>query len=436
MLKKKFARILLLLISFVWIISCEDPTEIGGELFDDESFEIVPIDSFTVDLATIRGDSFRTDGATRFLAGFYKDDLLGSIRCSPFFQIRLDSTETIEEASTVFDSITFAFNYDGYHYFNQGTSINLSLYRLSEDLESESNLLFNTSSFRFDAEPLVSFSYTPDPDLEEDEIEIRLPDTLGREIYNFYLEGNEIVTENDQFMNWFKGLVIVPDTTNSSCIMGATPSSAQVRLYYRNTEETPNINFVQTFSADNEATAIRYFNQIITDYNNSVLSIFTDPREEDVRATNSGGKAFVQAGARLGARFEFPGIRGLLEIEGEFIVTEAILRFGPADDPGTGDNSLPETLVADILNRNNELIGPNFGSANLQNDDEFGRDTYYELDVTNYVIAQIRGELSGEDALVFRTQSANASSVERLIIDPEAENIEPELTIFLLKTKL
>ena len=137
-----------LLLSFICLITaCEPPNEVGVENFAEESFDLFPVDTLSIEWTTFREDSIITDLPERLLVGRGEDHIFGTIEARSFFQLGVDSVISIEEEDNVrYDSITLAFDLDGYAYFDTLRPITLSLYQISDDFEADEGY-FNTTNF-------------------------------------------------------------------------------------------------------------------------------------------------------------------------------------------------------------------------------------------------------------------------------------------------
>lgn len=431
MRKIAFPGTLFLISSFGLMISCELPSDIGTEFFNTESFDLFPLDSFTVRMSTVRSDSFTTASAERLLIGYHTDETFGSIIATPYLQIGLDSTTTLNEETTKFDSLTISFTYDGYAYFDTTRIMEISLHQIQEEMESDEGF-FNTTTFAYNPQSIGSYQFYPKPQKGGD-LEFRLTDQFGRQLYNFLIEENEIITNQSKFLDFLPGLVLMPDTLKSSCMLGFSPNQTQLRLYYTDNAELPKKQYIRTFSIGTDDIELSYFNHISSNYTGSMLEAYTDEKVEVLESSGTNGKAFLQGGSGLSLRTEFPYLQNILETEVDFIVSKATLRFTPAVDFPTEANNLMDALIARIIDDNNDFLVTNGANANLVFDAEFGRDTYYEIDVTDFTKALIYNELDSDYALSLDAQFST-SSVDRLIID-ELGEFEPKLTLFLLKIK-
>ncbi|MEO0338589.1 MAG: DUF4270 family protein, partial [Bacteroidota bacterium] len=397
--------------------ACEPPNEVGVENFAEESFDLFPVDTMTIEWTTYKEDSIVTDLPERLLIGRGEDHIFGSIEARPYFQFGVDTIVNVEDDDNLrYDSITLAFELDGYSYFDTLKPTTLSLYQISEEFETEDGY-FNTTSFPFDSLPLGSKTFIPRPHKEET-LEIKLDDGLGRIIWKYFLDESAEVILTEEFIKEFPGWVLIPNSIESSNILGLVPEALQLRLYYTDLNQLPPEDRSVSFSV---ADGVDYFNQITGDFEGSELAIFSDSAITEFTATRRAPQSYVRGGDGIGVKVTFPHIKNLLQDYEDFVVSNAILRFSFLDDPGSNQDQPPETLISTIVNRDdNGLIRGNTDNATLQFDEEFRRDSYYEVDVTQYVKDLLVVNSEFDTSLALRVQFL-ASSVDRVIIGPVAE---------------
>ncbi len=419
----------IILFSLVLGTACEPPNEVGLENFAEESFDLFPVDSMTVEWTTYREDSIITDLPERLLVGRGEDLIFGAIEARPFFQLGIDSIISVDEDNVRYDSITLAIELDGYSYFDTLRPTTLSLHQLIDNFEADDGF-FNTTDIPFDPQPLGSKTFIPRPNKEET-IEIKLDDRLGNVIWKYILDEAEEVILIEEFIQEFPGWVLVPDSLGSSNILGLVPDAIQFRLYYTDLNELPPLERRITFSVQD---GVDYYNQIKGDFEGSDLAIFTDEKISEFTASTREPQSYVRGGDGIGVKVTFPHIKNLLQDYEDFVVSNANLRFSFLDDPDSNQDQPPEALIATIVNRDdNGLIRGNTDNAILQFDEEFRRDSYYEVDVTQYVKDLLVVNSEFDTSLSLRAQFLN-SSVDRVIVGP-VEEVDMKLTVFLLRIK-
>ena len=307
----------------------------------------------------------------------------------------------------------------------------LSLHRLREAMDSDDGY-FNTTSFEYAAQSLGSLSFMPRPQ-QRRTIEIRLADQLGQQLFAMLQDQEETITEESQFLDFLPGFCLLPATSSNSSIIGLVPGSTQLRLYFTDYSELPKRQFLRTFSV---GSSLIYFNHIETNYRNAALTPFAENADaQQVDAQQTGSKAFVQGGAGLTIRMEFPYLRNLLENHEDFIVSRALLHIDPVPDQASTKPAPPETLGITVVDGENDLLSGALTTTRLSVDEEFNRDTYYEIDLTEFIKVQMALEEYNENALLFNVDSPR-SSVERLVLPGSKPTERPVPNDTFIKNKI
>ncbi|MEL7123225.1 MAG: DUF4270 family protein [Bacteroidota bacterium] len=410
------------------LYSCELPSDIGADSFQDESFNLFPVDTISMALSTYRVDSFDTFQPGRLLVGRHEDEMFGEMVAQPYFQLSIDSTAILEESSVVFDSMTFSFTLDGYYYFDTTQQLTISIHEVTEEMDLEDGF-FNTSRFLFQPVPLGSRSFFPRPRRNET-YEIRLDDDFGRSFFQLIVDDEDEIAIDSDFLDRFKGWTLLTEQERAAVVLGLNPASCQLKVYFSDNAVLPTQERVLTYSLEEDFRV--YFNHIGTDYQQSILEIFDSTDVQTLNEYSLAGNAFLQAGNGLSIRVAFPKLSSLLESSDDFIVSSATLRFTPIEDPYTEDNDLPDIIRTTIVDGDNEFIANNPSNAILNLDTEFGRDTYYEVDITDYFKSELYTADDIETAILFNITEDNAS-VDRLILNQSEDEAEVQLIVYLLK---
>src|SRR5262249_43262396 len=139
-------------------------------------------------------------------------------------------------------------------------------------------------------------------------------------------------------------------------------------------------------------------------------------RGDGVSSVDTEHEMFIQGGVGLGSRIEMPYLRTLLFNDRNFRFTKAILEIMPVN-PSLETNVLPPGLSAAVVDVNNRVISAAPFTGRLIKDYDLGRNTHYEIDVTNFVNAQIQNDLFNTNALMVTLDDAtyhNGVNVLRL----------------------
>ncbi|HLZ17324.1 MAG TPA: DUF4270 family protein, partial [Cyclobacteriaceae bacterium] len=185
-------RIILFLMGvvvFFW--ACEDPNTLAvSKTFGGNNLQTVYVDTFSVLTSTLQLDTFLTGGTHTVLLGRYRDDQLGSVSASSYFQIGWSQPFSPGVYDT-FDSMVLILPYNHYVTGDTTKSMNLNLYELTELMPTRTfrrpDILFsaynsgtgffNSSTVGHKSTPIVSASVNFFP--HRDSIKVRLPDALG-----------------------------------------------------------------------------------------------------------------------------------------------------------------------------------------------------------------------------------------------------------------
>jgi len=420
------------------MISCseENPATIGFSNNTGE-YKIVYLDTLTVLTSTVLLDSIKTSGTARILTGEYADAQVGKITSSSFLSVVPPVWEPGEYA--LFDSIVLILNYDGYYYGDTTSSQKITVNTLSQDLKGRVRKdpyiyndipysyfyldggLYNGSITASSADELGSLIYTPHP-LSSDSLVVRLDDELGAKWLEMAKKNNDSITLATSFVNYFKGLKISSlPVSSAGAVLGFETSSMKIRVYYRD-------NLTTGVYEDQEADFKIYnetlqYNQIKTDRTLSLLNGISVLKPVSSLQTNN--EAFIQAGAGVLTKLEFPYLTKVFEEEDNIVVTQAQLQVSAVTDEATLDN-LPSSLGLYYTNKTNVPIGAlasdndasKSQTATLTLEKEYERKAYYTFSITNYIISALRKNTVAPNDLMIGMPSADfTKTVTRMRID-------------------
>jgi hypothetical protein len=414
-------------ISFVFLASCttdETTTYEVGNDFIENNVQIRVLDTFAIKAGTIKLDSLLTSSTSRILLGSVKDDKLGHLTAKSYLQLITSDFSLSTDA--VYDSIGMVLNYDTYYYGDTTKVQTYKLHRIIETFEPiEGDNFYNTSFLNYDAETLGEISFTPKPNRETDSLFIKMDNVLGEEIFNKIVY-NEINTSDD-FLQYFKGLAIIPDTTQNSHVLGfnvsatsETSGNSSMRLYYTiNDGDSEDNSYYVDFVI---ASAAKQFNQIETDLSNSDLGEFEDG-EEIKLSEDTNDLIFAQSGSGIAARIEIPSIKNLLELSENATTLSATLSFNPLLGSYDDNNPLPTSLLVYIVDHKNRIIkvltdvdGNTVSAILNQEDNEFNENTNYTIDVSGFVEEILLTDLNLNYALMIQFQDYS-NNVNNLVIE-------------------
>lgn len=382
-------------LSLILVFSCTtDDTvyEVGSD-FIENSIQLRVIDTFAIKAGTFKLDSLVTSNTNRILLGNVKDETLGTLTSKSYMQL-VSNTYAID-TKAVYDSIGFVLNYDSYYYGDTTKVQTYKLHRITETVEpKDADDFYNTSSLTYDSAILGQTSFKPNPNKSTDSVFIKMDDILGEEIFTKIID-NDINTTDD-FLQYFKGLAIVPDLSESNHVLGFnaqstanTAGNSSMRLYYSiNDDDSEDNNYYVDFIVP---SADKQFNEIQTDLSSTIIGDFVD-NEEIKLSSSTNNSIFTQAGTGLTSRIEIPSIKKLAEISENATTLSAILTFNPLKGTFNKSTPLPSTLSVYVVDHKNRIlkqltdIDGNVVAAYLhEEENEFSENNYYSIDLSGFV---------------------------------------------------
>ncbi|HAM99786.1 MAG TPA: hypothetical protein DCQ26_14365 [Marinilabiliales bacterium] len=431
-----------LFLSLLTIVSCNDSSEVFniGEEFTNNDSKITYVDTITVQASTILIDSFTTSDYNKVFFGYNNDPILGKTLAESYVVFEsANSLPDIDSRST-FDSLVIFMKQNGDYLGDTSIVKEFNVYRITEDIEYGDNAsaFYNIDSFAREETPLATKRFIPRP-LRNDSITIKLPDELGELWYNWIdTSANSPLDTNSQFLDYFKGVVFVPVTTDESWLTsfnGYNSSSSklqiELRLYYskHDVEEntyfsfTPRENYIFThFSIDRSGTV------------SSVL----DTEGLKIPSTLTDNKVFMQAGSGVGIKIEIPQVEYMYDFGSNITVLDAKLIMRPSKGTYSLSSLLPSKLSVlwtDKMNRNLgdfiDVDGETVITGTKMFDD-LDDEPYYSFSILNFVLTKMATESTSYNTLMFYLpDESNATSFDKLIIDDQsASNNSFELQIY------
>jgi hypothetical protein len=321
-------------------------------------------------------------------------------------------------------------NYDAYYYGDTTKIQTYKLHRITKTFEPEEGAVFyNTSSLDYDTDVLGEISFLPKPNSVLDSLFIKMDDILGEEIFN-KIVANDINTSDD-FLQYFKGLAIVPDKTQDSHVLGfnmqttaSTVGNSSMRLYYTiKDDDSEDNSYYMDFAISNAA---KQFNEITTDLSNTLVNNFEDG--EDIKLSkNTNNLIFTQAGIGISSRIEMPSIKRLSELSENSTTLGATLIFNPLKGSYNEDNPLPEILLVYVVDHKNRIIkeltdadGSVAHAILHEDDDEFNENTYYTIDLSGFVEEVLFSEEDLNYALTLQYADYN-KKVNTMVIENDSK---------------
>lgn len=426
------------------MFSCSDDIKnypVGTD-FIENNINITIVDTFSIKAGTFKLDSLVTSSTGRMLLGRLKDEYFGDLKAQTYFQVN-NSDFTIS-TDAVYDSIGLVLNYDSYFYGDTTQVQTYKVHRLLEYFETdEDDAFYNTSSLNYDETVLGEVSFTPRPNSATDSIYIPLDKFLGEEIFN-KIRDNEINTTDD-FLQYFNGLTVIPDTLSNTHVLGFNFKSysdlddnSSMRIFYTedNADSSEDNNQVIDFFIP---SSDKQFNSMITNLDNTTINTLSD-NEITIASDVTDELIFAQAATGISARIEMPTIKDLNALSSESTTLNAVLTFSPLQNSYNDLRPLKDSLAVYVVDNKNRIISQltdldsNISYAILnQNNDEFNENTYYNIDMGGFVETVLSSEYDLDYAIMIQFEDYN-SVVDAVVIDNLGEdNNNIKLSVTYLK---
>ena len=377
-----------LIIMIATICACQDENSELGQSLVNSSFYNVYVDTCTVDISTILMDSIETRGDSICQLGHYKDASWGEVSAAYYAEYSKNSFTPNEDYSYSFDSLVLRMTPSGNFWGDTLTQQRISVYRLKQAIYLDDDEdLYNSTILPTESMPLFSFTFTPTPGRKK-ELEIRLPDELGKELLNDLVTEEDYFDSQDKFKEKFPGLALMAENSGE-CITGfmVNDSSMAITLHYKEiASQRTEKELTFSVNTDYAYASIRH------DRTSTPLATLESGIENLIHSGSLGRRAYMQGLTGFYNQIEFPHLNNLQDA-GEIVSIEsATLYLYPLAGSYNRLNQLPEDIRLYITDENSVLEDYVYGSdgvtvqtGNLTVDDMFGRDTYYSFDVTEFI---------------------------------------------------
>ena len=434
--KSVFSGLMLAVLSLLYI-SCDDTSTIGFPI-GESKIRTVFLDTFTVKTSTVLLDSIATSNNNRLLIGNYQDAIFGKTSASAIFQVGSTNVSSFTPlATSVFDSLSLVLKYDKYVYGGDTTQVqNISAYALNQNIISRipnqyilADVIFsyfyatsgayNRSITNSSSTVMGSLNFRPLP-RRGDKIYIKLDPIKGKEWFDIAQGENKSQLTADNFLQLFKGLKL-SSTTAQGSVLGFVTDSTKMRFYYRE-PDGEGVFQKKYFDFLVYNRGLQY-NQVIADRTGTPLANLVT--NVSVGSDKTNNETFIQGGAGVATRIDFPSFKNLNSNDAKFTVLSARLVIIPVN---ASDNlkPLPATLGLIYVNDANipskavpldfDFNGSTVQSAGLFQDNEYNRKTEYSFSLTQYVETLINRQASSTSLLLTLPYAPFTSSVAQLRI--------------------
>lgn len=387
------ALYLLPVLFIVGVFSCTKPQiNFGTNLSNDNSTNVVSIDTFSVKVSTVFMDSFPASGTGVMLLGQYIDPYFGNVSAKSYSEITFPTSLPTLSVLSVYDSIELIMRINKTFY---GDTTKVQRYLVSQlsqvlNYPGTQTAFYNIDSIPYDPTILGSADVQINPTAGftsqkvGDSLKIRLPDALGQKFFSLLFNQSDTVKTAATFRGWFKGLAIYPDPSMPGAVYGFHDTIA-VRMFYH---EPGVINQVKTvdFPYVNKQNQ---FNRVTADRTGTPIQDI-GPQHPEIPSTAAGNAGYMQPITSVYVKLLFPTISALLHYSDYLEVLRATLTIKPVEGTYSPLYDLPKQMPLALTDEANDIGSQlSSGNGNLSIDYLYGANTSYTYDITGYIQQQI-----------------------------------------------
>jgi hypothetical protein len=451
--RKKWRFLFSSLLALFFLSSCQkQPNLLFGNSYttDNNSANVVVVDTSTVLMATTVVDSASTNGTGFLMVGSYNDQYFGQVTSRAFWQVASPSSlPALSVINDHYDSIgLILFFKKSNPWYGDTTSVQRfvvhqvdTLYQLgsfqrgffsnyslplSPDSLGATNKIFIQPNRPFTSQNLV------------DTVKIKLDDNLGKRLYNMVYTLSDSIKNATIWQNWFHGLCL--SSSNDGNAIYGFQDSAIMRIYYREAGVVSTVKFID-FNIGNRSLQ---FNNIKTDRSATALKNLQRPTQTvqpppATLARLTGNAAYVQSITGLDVKLTFPFLNSIARRPDYIGLLRAQLTVRPV--PGSFNTTwrLPPQLGIYSTDQNNQLGVPIPASGvagaqtgNLQLNYFSPLTTTYTYDVTAFVKNQITNNSANasQTGLLLSVPSPAATTeFNRLVIADQTYPVSQQISL-------
>jgi hypothetical protein len=310
---------------------------------------ITQSDTFSGNFIISRPDSFVTNNTASFFIGHYNDAVFGKINCEDYLQFLLPDAGPGTANNPVYDSMALILHLDSDYYGDTMTTMNINAYRVTENMRTGNLYIYNTTSFATEVAPLGTAQVQLRP-LSGDSISIKINNSFGNELYNFFATNAPQVTDSNAFYEYLKGIKL--STAGSTNVVYSFANTGfTLRMYYHT-----DVGQIVKHSIDFTAGRSNYESYNVKAVRTGTVLASLDTFTE-INAAQLGNNFFCQnlTGVRTG--LNFPAIKELPKQATFVKLLNAQLEIKPAGPAGAG-LPYPSEMPLYFRGIGGSLIGP------------------------------------------------------------------------------
>lgn len=400
--KKIMYKYLLMCVSILFLCSCERESntyEVGNSWMSGQS-KVVMIDTLTIKMSTIMKDSVVTSGKSQMLVGNIKDNTFGKVTASSLFELSPESYKLATTTNVVFDSIVmYLTNIDAY-YGDTLKTFKMDVHPMESRIRLNNGYLYNKSQFNYSSTSIGTAEFLPRPNTDSSFVKIRLDQSYGQNLFNLFKSKD--VTNQEYFLNFYKGLALIPSSDNNAMLRFGINTSYQVQISSSTKEKVSNVVRMYYHTASQNGTEdVKYtldinpsstyqYNKVENDFTGSELAGLTP--SHPIESENLGNKTYMMSGLGICTKVEIPYLKTLKNLFTNYKLISANLSLSPVVGYYSKNFYNPNPIYYYLGDKKNTIVSPMYDTDGvteitipLSDESEFQSDYAYSIDMLSYV---------------------------------------------------
>jgi len=354
------------------------------------------IDTVTIRVSNMaEADSMITSNLGVGFSGIYNDPHIGLVQAKTFIEFNRTSDSEYDKFAK-FDSVTLILRSNGNYYGDTLKHATFKVFRLLNQIEKhDDGYLYSTDTIPVDV-PLADVKIKVKiKNVRNNEIEIKLPQSFGEELFKGILENKESYN-SENYLKTFPGLSVSPGT-ESYCIHGLNllqdSTACMIRIYYH-----VNTTYKEEKKMEFRANQYNSFYNLKNDKSN--IKVQYNAKSDPVPSSKTDDMGIIMSGTPMYTRMEFPHLNDLLTLGQIVKIRQATLYVRPIRNSYDVVPLPPRLNIYYVDPTSNTLLGsatmpggnntPQNGNlpGNYQ-DMQFPEYPQYKFDVTNFIASQL-----------------------------------------------
>ena len=384
----------------VGLFACNDPNVIGLDLPGSARFTISNDSIQNFEISTISEENLRSDESLYLLLGQIYDGFFGTNMGGFITQMLLPSNNIEDLGLVEVDSVLITYSYtDFYGDLNKNDDLNISVYKLDEDIHKDSIYYSNFTPQKSKENIAIGHKIFEGDSSESGYINIYLDNTIGQELID--ASGSSAMTDNESFLEFFKGLYVEATASNTILYLNPNADKSRFSVFYHEIGVDTAVSL--DFELGGNAARINIFN----DKDSSFLVELQE-------------KAYLQSMAGHKVKFEFFNIDSLHEILSGKAINKVSIDFECIEDLNYPSH---EKIYLVREKKNGEIVL--LKDFTIEGDQHFGGElngTNYRFNITRYFVQLLTNDEYTN--VLYLLPSGGSANANRTILDKSKTSIQ------------